>query len=759
MRKVREFSPNVLGPLALALLVVLFYWKVIFGHSIFVFVDASRFFYPLWKWGGEALKQGWIPLWNPDAQFGTPYFADPQMAYAYPPVPIFYLLFPPLAAFAALTILHHFWALLGFWVFARHQGFSARASFLGSFVFGFSLHVVCSSWTPVALMTISWIPWIFFTVEKVCRGEKSGFLFLSIAWAMQLAAGYPVLTYLTTLAVGMHLLWRITTNPPQPPFFKVGSNRNRNKPPLKKGGWGGFSHVVLLEKVFAAGFIAIFYNLVWGLSFAELFKLSNYENGASRFQDLGWLDFATLLSPFDQGHPLMSGYHGPHYWVSTYFVGLPTLCLLIWGALRLAYRKTPWGLLPLLLVLSLGVLGLSTLLRSFFPGYSLVIHSGYWLALVIFWMAWMSMEPLRDFTVKNPDAKNTLLWAGIVVGVFFASFLTSYFTHAPMPFAAFIGSLALAVLASAVRHPGLRWGALALAVVFSLGSAASSLNILLDRSYYEIPPSTLALLTKPGRIFFTPPLLQEAVILQGDTMEQAYEAAKEKMYPNWPLAFGREEAPMYNTLQLKNSFEWTFNAFRYSLGHSREVLDYLGIRYVFGRNEFEDFTKVNSGGTLVEITENTTPMPRWFSVKKAVPEGPALDADFARAARNHMDYSEACFVEDASLQGRYERRSVKSQGSSPNQLRITAEGKGKALIVSSETVYPGWRADVNGKDRAVETVNHSFRGVVLNDGETQATFTFEPLSFRLGLFCALVVCGLWVFMVLQGTWNPREING
>ena len=113
-------------------IICLFYWKVIFGNSIFVFVDASRFFYPLWKWGAVVLAQGFIPLWNPDAQFGTPYFADPQMAYAYPPVPLLYSLLSPTNAFAALIIFHHLWALIGFWFFARAEGFTAKVSFLGS---------------------------------------------------------------------------------------------------------------------------------------------------------------------------------------------------------------------------------------------------------------------------------------------------------------------------------------------------------------------------------------------------------------------------------------------------------------------------------------------------------------------------------------------------------------------------------------------------------------------------------------------------
>ena len=729
MKGKKELSLDLFGPLALALLIILFYWRVIFGHSIFVFVDASRFFYPLWKWGSDVLKQGWIPLWNPDAQFGTPFLADPQMAYAYPPVPLLYSMLSPLNAFAALTILHHFWTLLGFWVFARHQGFSGKASFLGSLVFGFSLHVVCSSWTPVALMTISWIPWIFFAVEKIFRGEKNGFLYLSFAWAMQFAAGYPILTYLTTLAVFLEFVWKLA------------------KQPKDHMEWFGRRAGVLL----AAGLVALAYNLVWGLPFMELFKLSNYENGASRFQDLGWLDFGTLISPFDQGHPLLPGYHGPHYWVSTYFVGLPALCLLLWGSIRLAYKRTSWGIFLLVLVLSLGVLGLDRFLRAFFPGYSLVIHSGYWLAFLVFWTAWLAMESVEDFAKKALSLENRLLWAGIVFWVFLAALLLSYFLQAPLSKIAFGFSFGLALVSTFFPNPNFRWSFLVLALAISLGSAAHSVNILLDRSYYEKPSSTSALLTKPGRLFFTPPLLKEAMVLQGDNMEQAYGGAKEKMYPNWPLEFWKEEAPIYNTLQLKNSFRWTFDAFQYSIRHSRKVLDYLGVRYVFGKNGFRDFKEINPGG-LVEISENPTPLPKWYSVAEAQ-YCANFDDDSLRVEEANMDYRKQCEISDCSKLGRYQLRAVEYASCGPDHVEIKAEGIGKALIVSSETAFPGWTARINGQVRRVETINHSFRGVILNDGETRASFSFEPVTFRLGLFFSLLVLGLWVALGLKRTWE------
>ncbi len=704
-------------------LIVAFYFRVLFENQIFVFVDASRFFYPLWKWGADVLRQGWIPLWNPDAQFGTPYLADPQMAYAYPPVPLLYLFLNPTNAFAALVILHHFWALLGFWVFARAEGFSTRAALLGSLIFGFSLHLVCSSWTPVALLTISWIPWVFLAAGKCYRKERGGLLLLSFTWAMQLAAGYPVLTYLTVMAVGLHFGWKT--------FGTMNQSRGLS-----------FSWLGIF---FLAGMAALIYNLVWGLPFWEMFQQSNYEKGASRFHDLNWLDLGTILSPFDQGHPLLSGYHGPHYWVSTYFAGLPTLCLLAWGAIYMAYHKTSWGLLPVFLVLSLGVLGVGHVLMAVLPGYSLVIHSGFWLSLLVFWMAWLSMESLENFLGPNLLPGQTLLWTTMVVGVYGLS----YFIQVPLSPAAFWISLVLAGVAVWLRDIRLRWILLLLSLGISLGISAFSLNILLDRSYYEKPPQTMASIPKLGRLFFTPPLLGQAARLQGESMAAAYESAKENFYPNWPLAYGREEAPLYNTLQLRDSFAWTFQSFQHSLRHSRNVLDYLGIRYVFGKNQFKDFKNIGSTSP-VEISENPNPGPKWFSVSLAKAAGLSLQEDFNEADKTSMDYGKECFVRDSTKAGSYSLREVNWIKEAPTRLVLESKGSGKSLLVSSETDYPGWRVKVGDHPGTVEQINHSFRGVILNESETQALFYFEPITFRLGLFFALLVCGFWTILFFKG---------
>jgi len=712
---------NLIAVLLFLALIALFYQKVIFGNYIFVFVDASRFFYPLWKWGGEALKGGIIPLWNPDAQFGTPYLADPQMAYAYPPVPVLYSFLSPLNAFAWLIILHHLWALLGFWFFARGQGFSGKASFFGSLTFGFSLHVVCSSWTPVALLTISWVPWVFWALEKILRNERGGFFCLSFVWAMQLAAGYPVLAYLTGLAVGFEVIWKL---------FKSSTEN-----PLEKKTIG---------KIALASLSAVAYNLVWGLPFAEFLGQSNYQNGASRYHDLNFLDLATSLAPFDQGHPLGVDYHGPHYWVSTYFFGRPALCLLLWGAFARLFRKSSWGVFPLLLILSLGgTLGLSTLLKAFLPGYSLVIHSGFWLSLLLLWAAWMAVETAEDFLGRDKTVRQIVGWVFLVSAIFGVTFLFKK----PLPLGAFTLSYVCLVLAGVVPSIRARWGLLMAALVFSLGSAATSLNILLDRSYYEAPPKVLSKLNQEGRLFFSPPVMRSAAVLHGANMPEAYEAAKQKLYPDWPLACGREEAPLYNTLQLKHSFAWAFQAFGYSLGHSRKALDYLDIRYVFGKAQFKGFKPIAWDGPI-EVSENPTACPKWFTVERSFAAGKNLEDDFALANRSSMDYRKECFIEDGFNEEKYQNRKVQAFPVSPNQLRVEAKGEGKALLISSETDYPGWKAFVGKEERQVELINHAFRGVVMNSGEEEVHFYFVPLTFRIGLFLSMLITALWCGLFL-----------
>jgi len=85
-------------------------------------------------------------------------------------------------------------------------------------------------------------------------------------------------------------------------------------------------------------------------------------------------------------------------------------------------------------------------------------------------------------------------------------------------------------------------------------------------------------------------------------------------------------------------------------------------------------------------------------------------------------------------------------------LILKAEGRGRALLVSSETADPGWKAQVDGKPKTLQMVNYAFRGIVLNEGESRVVLNYEPLSFRLGLFLAFLVMGWWIEQIFKRFW-------
>ncbi len=737
--------------IALAVILACFYAPVIWGGQLFMFVDASRFFYPLWKWGAGVLASGRLPLWNPAAQFGVPFFADPQMAYAYPPVPLFYGLFSADNAFAWLIIFHHFWALFGFWRFARREGMGLGAAFFGCLAFGFSLHVVCSSWTPVALFTISWIPWTVQAALALYRGKRGATLALSFCAAMEFSAGYPVLVYLTALALGAGLLIKcFNDSPPNtsarnrsvddqdtkkaPKFDNDKKNNSRQN---HKGNWGWVKGAGI------ASILALLYNLSWMLPFAEYYPYSNYEGGGNHLQALGFKDLATLLTPFYQGHPLEAGYQGPHYWISTYYLGLPVLVFILMGAAEGVFTWAAMAGFSTLGILSLGeTLGVGGWLKTILPGYSLVIRSGFWLPLFLFgaaWMAGLSFDHQKK--EDGPGSRALLVWVFSTMGIFGISYLSGK----PAQPALFLIS-AFLMMASAPLSPlkpYLRQIAWVLALGFSLFPIASSVNILLDRSYYDQPPVLVSNMPEPGRVFFTPSYMKDAFRLQGANYQDAYGKAKNDLYPNWPLAEGLEEIPFYNTFQLSTTKPFAQEAFQYSEGHTKEVLDYLDIRYLLGTSRLKGLKSIAPAGSGEWLYENSLAESKWYSVSKAQAAG-SIGDDFKKAAKEKWNYGQTCTVQDPNLAGAYGVRPVRMISRYAQGVEIEAPGKGRALLVSSEAAFPGWKAYVNGQEKSVVTVNHCFRGVELEDGECQVVLTYSPESVRLGFFLALLVCAVWV---------------
>jgi hypothetical protein len=81
---------------------------------------------------------------------------------------------------------------------------------------------------------------------------------------------------------------------------------------------------------------------------------------------------------------------------------------------------------------------------------------------------------------------------------------------------------------------------------------------------------------------------------------------------------------------------------------------------------------------------------------------------------------------------------------SPEAIEIRTTTQEEALLVLSDTFYPGWQATVDGVVTPIHPANYLFRGVVVPPGEHTVRFFYQPDSWRHGL----LLSGLGGVMVL-----------
>ena len=74
----------------------------------------------------------------------------------------------------------------------------------------------------------------------------------------------------------------------------------------------------------------------------------------------------------------------------------------------------------------------------------------------------------------------------------------------------------------------------------------------------------------------------------------------------------------------------------------------------------------------------------------------------------------------------------------PEKVELSVEAQRDGLVFLSDTYDPGWKAVVDGKETKIFRANFTFRAVVVPRGSHQILFTYDPLSFRIGLWTSIV---------------------
>jgi uncharacterized membrane protein YfhO len=77
---------------------------------------------------------------------------------------------------------------------------------------------------------------------------------------------------------------------------------------------------------------------------------------------------------------------------------------------------------------------------------------------------------------------------------------------------------------------------------------------------------------------------------------------------------------------------------------------------------------------------------------------------------------------------------VKVSAYMANRVQLEVAATAPAYLVTSEAMYPGWEATVNGKPAPLLMTNGAFRGLALPSGASSIVMEYHPRYFAFSAF-------------------------
>ncbi len=192
------------APILVALLALVFFYRLAFTDSILARGDTFAYFYPYWFARSEAFLSGRLPLWSPDLFMGVPLLANSQIGVFYPLNWPLTWLSPPDAVRVSI-LLHVGWALAGTYLLARRV---LRVGFGGALVtaalFALGGHIGAHVEQINQLQGLSWMPWLFLLLDHALERPLVYTPLLAMGLALQFLSGHTQTVFITGLGLGVY---------------------------------------------------------------------------------------------------------------------------------------------------------------------------------------------------------------------------------------------------------------------------------------------------------------------------------------------------------------------------------------------------------------------------------------------------------------------------------------------------------------------------------------------------------------------------
>ena len=672
-------SRPVRWPYLVLLAEVLGFWRaVLFSGRFAIPWDLQGYHQPLAWFVARSIARGELPLWNPYTYCGIPIYANLTAQLFYPPTMALLVLSNlvgggrHLLYFLELQVVLH--ALLGGCLtfrLLRRLGVSAAAALIGATVYQLGAYFATQAQHMGAIDAAAWMPLAWLAVIELAGGFRWRWMAaLTAALALSFLAGFPAAT---AVVYGSTLLLSV----------------------LLAAFRASFRMTLRIALYCLVAF-------VWSavISAVQLFptvELNAHSVSAIRFNFAasgGGVPLAAWPSLFYPNHfgilrADASTWHSP--WNVTFvylYCGIPAL---IFTAAALWHRRHAMTL----------------------------VFGGVALASAL-WMFGDSTPVYRGIFYVLPKVLRSALYAEFAMCAF------------TLGVAVLAGLGADRLLKS--RSAGFQSAVVLLValdlIVFSSGRLFNTIDLKGDpgigydnfEGYPEVPQRLRQLVNQsvpPWRI---------------DTINGSINWAHGAPLFEIPSANGDDPFALLRYMQFRLSFTGGERWGRYYevFDPDSPLLKFLNVRYVISR------VPLAAPGKLIYredlpgnvVYENPNPLPRFVLVDRVIHASDAAAA--LRILRSpDFDPRHEAVVEGiaegappvASLLSDSHVKVVRYE---PREVVLETDSIGPAFLATSEAYYPGWRAQIDGRDALLYLTNVAFRGLPVPSGHHRITMRFDP---------------------------------
>ncbi len=656
----------------------------------------------------EGLKAGEIRLWNPALFCGYPLYANPVVHPYYPPQVLVHLLLQPMAAYEFFLMLHLFFSGAAMYWLCRGLGRSMAAGTAGGLVwmfFGygstwFSIMVLAAAsvFAPLALL------WLHQSIE---RKDLSRGALAAVAMGMILLGSHPQHALLFFLFLLAWLARGIVRERADRRFVvRLGLLF-----PILSLGVGLVSILLRLDS------LAHGYRRAGG--FDDLYR--------GFFEPLGYMCGLVLGKA---SFPSLAFHDGEF----TLYAGLSGAALGVAGAVR-GFRDPEVRAMTIGAAVLLALVFLQPLakLQEALP----VLNMSYptrWLAVFGLCLAVLAAH---GFDALWKDAGRAPLVLGLIAGLFLLATAVGAGPFRLSNGAAIETAVGFVLAAGAAfaarRSPSAGLPLAFAALLFELVPAFMTFNHHAGAQAMLRRPGALDLLdlrepwraagTTTGRSGNLIELSRGSNLLAQHGLESP--AGYEALVPTHYLGFATlTENPPYAAgrhLPLQRT-------------HSR-LLDLTGLRYVVGPwpEPPPRFGRLAEAGGL-HVYENPAALPRARLVGRAVAVAGEEQAARLLASPGFDPRTTVVLERSGPVPaGAVSGGVVAWLERSPDRLALRVSCEREAFLVLADTDYPGWEAEVDGRQVGIYRANLAFRAVEVPAGTHEVRFRFRPASARAGL--------------------------